>query len=346
MTQGRIIVIDASVIAHKCIFDWERQTILKSEGKSDANFIMEPDYTYFKVMISLLKKVVVQRGDKVIIALDARNSWRRAFYPIYKGQRHAGRQAHKTIDWGHHYNRLDRMNAILNKATDWHFVKISSFATFFDLVKTDEGQKFKIDDGRYMETDDFGIEADDIMACCAKYYSDREVILVSIDADLDQLCFYPLTKMFSPNLKLGVSKTSPKGCYKIVSSPLDILADKVRKGDVSDNILVTDDDTEEQAEIRRFIINLIELPSFVEKPIIKVLDELKPKTIHYDDLPFKNSLGKPENYNKIYLLDSQVTYEDAIKAHEKRLVKEEEKKIETREKAKQKRLLRKVEGLR
>lgn len=342
MTSGRIIVVDASVLAHKAIFEWERQTILKSEGKSDASFIMEPDYTYVKSIISLLKKIVIQRGDKIIIALDARNSWRRAFYPIYKGQRHAGRQAHKAIDWGTMYGKIDRMNSILNKATDWHFIKISAFASFIDLVKTEEGQKFKIDDGRYMETDTFGIEADDIMACCANFYSDREVILVTKDQDLDQLCFYPQTKIFSTILKVGALK----GCYKVITNPLDIIAEKVRKGDVSDNIIVTKDDTKEEADVRRFIINLVELPPFIEEPIIKILENLPEKTINYDLLPFKNSLGKPENYNKIYLLDNQVTYEDAIKAHEKRLKKDEEKKIANRAKAKESRELKKAKELR
>lgn len=342
MDNGRIIVVDCSVLAHKSIFEWERQTILKNEGKSDAPFIMEPDYTYVKSIISLLKKVVVRKGDKVIMALDARNSWRRAFYPIYKGQRHAGRQAHKTIDWGHHYGRIDRMNAILNKSTNWHFIKISNFASFIDLVKTEEGQEFQIDDGRYMETETFGIEADDIMACCAKHYADREVILITKDQDLDQLCFYPQTKIFSTILKVGALK----GCYKIISNPLDVLAEKVRKGDVSDNILIGENDSAEEAKLRRFIINLIELPSFVEEPIVRILDSMPDKVVHYEDLPFQQSLGKPEQFDKIYLSSNEVTYEASIKANDKRNIKMEEKKIEIRQKAKEKRALQKAKELR
>lgn len=342
---GRIIVIDASVMAHKNIFEWERQIIAKEEGRLPEDFIiMNPDYGYVKSIISLLKKIVVQRGDQVILALDARNSWRRAFYPIYKGHRHAFRQSHKLIDWTKEYARIDAVNLALHKGTDWHLVKISDFATMKDLVNTVAGEKFKINDGRYPLTEKFGIEADDIMACCAKFYSDREVILVSKDQDLDQLCYYSNVKIFSTILEI---QKKVKGCYKIVNDPLGVLAKKVRTGDKGDNILVNlKADTKEERDIREFIINLITLPTFVENPIVKVLQNLKPKSLNYNELPFQKSLGNPEKFNKIYMFDNQVTWEDGLKLHEKLKIKAEKKKEENRIKAKQKRELKKVKEMR
>lgn len=338
--MSKVIIIDAGICSHICIFAWGAMTKLKNEGKISSDiFIPDSDYNYFRMMIGFLKKIVVKKGDIVIVSVDARNSWRKAFYPIYKGQRKEMRESHQLIDWNYHYNKINDMNQRLNEATDWYFLKISNFINFDEICNTVEGKKYNIE--KNVEEDiscSYGIEADDIQAVVCRAFPDREVVLVTGDADLDMLTHYKNTKIFSTNIKFLGSR----GLYKIINDPLKIKADKIRKGDVSDNIIVDKhNDTEYQRNLRELIVDLLTLPSFVEDPIKNLLLNLPEKKVDYSLLPFKNSIGNIENYNNIYLPDKMVTWEQAEKAHLKKEKKTKEKRKISYEKQKVKRKLKK-----
>lgn len=327
----KVIVIDGGVFCHKAILAWEAQMKLKSEGKLKSDFIPDPDYTYMLMILSCLKKIELTRDDMIIIAQDGRNSWRKAFYTIYKENRKKFRKQQQFVDWGKEYERINNINERLHESTDWQFIKLDLAFNFADLCNTEEGKKFNIDKHNIDYDTFFGIEADDIQAYAVEYFSDKEVICVTIDGDLAQLAYYDNFKFFSPNIKFR----NGSGCYKIIENPLKVLSDKIRLGDKKDNILKSDTDSQEHVELRNLLINLLKLPNFLKREIKEVFDNIQPKTIDYNLLPFKNSIGTEANFDKIYKNDKVITYEDAVKRH---IRAEKKKKNKTKEKREQKKL--------
>lgn len=308
-------------MAHKAIFSYGLMLRAKYSGANTSNFIMKPDYTYFNMILSILRRVAIKDGDTVLFALDGRRSWRKAFMNEYKGNREANRNSFPEIKWDEEYARIERINNQLAEATNWQFVQLSDCLTMMELCQTVEGNKFQINNGTYELDDTFGIEADDIIAVCPKVFNDKDIVIVSIDKDLDMLVYYPNVKIFS----LTIKHAGKKGFYKPVPDPLKVLADKVRKGDVGDNILPSEGDTIQDAELRNFIIDLVSLPSFVDSLITQRLENLKPKQMNYELLPFSNSLGQPENFDSIYATRNEVTWEESLRVQEKKAKKKVKK---------------------
>ena len=155
------------------------------------------------------------------------------------------------------------------------------------------------------------------------------------NCDLKQLCYYDNVRYFNVNKKCKGSK----GLYERVDKPLKIIADKVRLGDISDNIIVDKlNDTENDAWLRHKIINLLELPEEIEKAITDILANLSEKELDLDKLPkFKNV---KEKFLKIYDKEKIITPEYCYQLLEKR---EAKKKKKASEKAKLKREQKKKE---
>lgn len=322
----KVVVIDSGVVLHRAIFSWgsEKKRLLEQGESKDP---IPASYTYLNTCFSVLKRIGIDKDDTIIIAKDGWNSWRKAFYPIYKGQRQALRDSHQEINWTLQYSLINKLEKQLNESTNWHFVQLNNIFNFADLCLTDEGQKFKIENNDIDMAKEFGIESDDIQSVACRYFKDKEVILCTIDEDLSQLTYYSNVKIFNPNLKSPTNKAK-KGFYKIVEEPLKIFSKKVRLGDVSDNILVDKHhDSVKDVEIRQLIIDLLHLPSFVENPIINALESLElDKKTQYDKLPFQNSLAK--KFDTIYDKKEIRTWEESVKRHElkeqKRLEKQRE----------------------
>lgn len=333
--MSKVILIDSNVISHIAIFSWGGMQKLKSEGKLQKDaLIMEVDYIYFNTIQSYLKKVGVDRDDLIIVCVDARNSWRKFFLDTYKGQRREFRESHEEINWLDKWGKIDRINNLLNQSTNWQFIKVSQFINTEELNATKEAQELKI---QRTEMDWFyGLEVDDIIASAVKFFKDRDIVILSCDKDLTQLCDNKRVKFFSTHTKYY----GKKGLYSIVDDPIKVLADKVRKGDVGDNILVNKDtDTEHDKLVRRLIIDLINLPEWVKEPVFDILKLMKPKEMDYKNLPFPNSLGQQNRFDKIYAKDNIITIEDA----ERVLTKRDEAK---KKKQKEKRAEKKAESLR
>jgi len=129
-------------------------------------------------------------------------------------------------------------------------------------------------------------ESDDIIACATKYFKDKECIIISSDTDFEMLTVRENVKIFSP-----ISKK-----FKAVKDPYKVLSKKIEK-EVSDN-LVSPITSAKEFEIRNKIVNLIDLPDFVEEKVFKRLSTLPKKEFDYENLPF-NSLQKrfKELYN-------------------------------------------------
>lgn len=318
--MGKIILCDCSVLAHKSIFQFGNMIRLKREGKLKNSFIPNSDYTYMNMLLGFLKKVVVNPEDKVLCILDSRNSWRKFFYPEYKANRKVLRAKHSEIDWTQEYDRIENINKVLEENTNWYFIKVDEVYNFNDLLNIGITKPLS---SSVLTPFPYGIEADDIIATvCANYEGDK--VIISSDADLSMLTYFSNTKFFK------VTKKSINACYDIINSPLKVLSDKIRNGDVSDNILVDKkNDTPEQADIRKLIIDLIHLPDWVQNPILAELESKlsEVKEVNYANLPFQNSLGKRERFDSIYLSDKEVTLEASIKAKERKEKKKAKKKM-------------------
>jgi len=335
MQVNKVIVIDSGVLTHRSIFAWgaEKKRLL---GRGISKDPIPASYTYLNTCYSLLKKIGIDQEDIIIVARDGRNSWRKAFLEIYKGQRQGLRDSHEEINWSLQYGMINKLEQQLDDSTNWHFIQLENIFNYADLALTEDGQRLKIEDNGTIPYDkEFSIESDDIQSVCCRYFGDKEIILVTIDEDLSQLYYYKNVKIFNPNLKSPTNKAKI-GFYKVVEEPLKILAKKVRLGDKSDNILVDKNhDTTRDVEIRQFIIDLIHLPDFVEYPIVDVLNKLDwDKKLRYDNLPFQNSLAK--KFNKIYDQDKIRTWNESVARHELKETTKKAKAKEKREKKKEK----------
>ncbi len=204
-------------------------------------------YTYMRMVIGYLKKFDITLDDQIIICQDYGRSWRKGLDHSYKAQRKEAREQKKDAAWWkERYGEFDRLFESLEKAMNWQFIKI------------------------------WGTEADDIASVVARYYKDKEVILVSSDRDWEMLCAFDNVKLFSPITKK----------YKEIKAPMKVLLEKIQ-GDVSDNLL-TKPSSEAEFEIRKRIVNLLELPLEIEQPIKEQLDKMMPKNLYIHKIPFNS----------------------------------------------------------
>lgn len=324
--MGKIIVIDAGALTFKAIT--LQGGLLKRKAEGDLpqdHFIAPIKHTYFSMAISCLKRIGVNEDDTVIVAVDARNSWRKAFYQKYKAQRKEAREKQEYVNWDKAFAKIEEINNELEQSTDWHFLKFDNILNLLDILQTKEGEDLIGEDYTDDMFDwDYGFEADDVLAIAAKVFKDKEVILASGDKDLYQLAYFPNVKIWSFNLKKIKGGT---GGYAMIPKPLEIINDKVRLGDISDNIIVdkiTDNELEQQR--REFIIDLLDLPEWIEEPIRKELENLLKKEIVKEKLPFQNSLAL--RFWEIYNEDKIVTYEYCEQLMAKREVKRKKKQKE------------------
>lgn len=302
-------------------------------------YISSSDYTFFSMLISMLKKVKVDQGDLVILAMDGQNSWRKAFYPLYKANRGEVRDKKTHIDYPEHYARIQEVIDLLQQNSEIHCVKLNDAFTYEDLINSPEGMKFIEPDVRKF-SQSYGIESDDLLAVGSKYFRDQEVICVTGDRDCYQLAYYPNVKVFSSNLKTPKGKN---GAYLIDVDPLKIISEKCRKGDESDNILVDPDYPEQDSEVRRFIIDLLNIPTFLEAPVIEEFKRLVPKKNNFNNLPFPNSLAN--RFPEIYTEKNYVSFEYCMKQHQRKLKELQDKKDAAKEEARLRREAKKQERL-
>lgn len=174
-----------------------------------------------------------------------------------------GKSWRKTIDQTYKAQRKQKREEVEEK--EWWDNIFKEFNEFFPRVDISCPWHFvKL----------YTIESDDIAAVSCRYYKDKEVILLSSDKDWEMLCFYNNVKIFSP-----ISKK-----FKEVKHPMKILLEKIQ-GDISDNLL-DKPSSEAEFEKRKKIVNLLELPNFVENPIIEELQKILPKKLFINKVPY------------------------------------------------------------
>jgi 5'-3' exonuclease len=204
-------------------------------------------YLFMRMCIGYLKKIGLSKDDIVIMAVDYGN-WRKDIDPEYKAQRREAREQKKdAVWWKNIYTEFNEFYEVLDLALPWYFCKI------------------------------WKTEADDWASGACRYYTNKEIILVSSDRDWEQLCNFPNVKIFSPLTKK----------YKIVKNPMKVLMEKIH-GDVSDNLL-TIPSSEMEFDRRKKIVDLINpLPNYIEQPILEKFSSFLPKNLYTKKLPYRS----------------------------------------------------------
>lgn len=307
MTKNKVIVIDWSIFLHKAIFCLVHNPSIPAT------------YNAVNMILSTLYRVGVDPDDTIVVALDARNSWRKDFETAYKGDRKEKKKA-SGIDWDYWYEEFTKLEVRLNEGLDWHFIRSER------------------------------CEADDVMAVCCRFFKDQEVILVTHDADLHQMYVYDNVKIFSTMTK----KWRPKPSNFDINR---LQAEKIYK-EATDN-MVTPILNEEDYEKRKMCVDLLTLPDWVEGPITEKLKQIQTKELHVDAIPFKSLQGKLANvYNdssKVIKYEDQLAEEEAKEQKEKnkkiqaklkiQKAKEREEKKISKQKENETKLLARIEKL-
>jgi len=165
-------------------------------------------------------------------------------------------------------------------------------------------------------------EADDLASHIVRHNRNKEVVLVTIDGDWQQMWqFGDNVKIFSPKTKPRRYKVKPKN-YNFALE----LAKKI-KCERSDN-LISEIKTEEDYEIRKMLVDLTTLPIFIEKQIDDIFANLKEKeNIDINCIPYDSLREKIETlYNdKEYI----VTYKwsEAFEERKTKRVANKRKKV-------------------
>jgi len=138
----------------------------------------------------------------------------------------------------------------------------------------------------------YNIEADDIASFVVRNNKESEVILISRDKDWHMLLTFSNVKIFNPQTKKFVEE----------KNPMKVLIDKIQ-GDISDNLLEKPKN-EKEFEIRKKIVNLLELPEHIDLIIKNEVDRLVPKSLRLEKVPY-NSVR--EQLKLLYYKDENET---------------------------------------
>jgi len=147
------------------------------------------------------------------------------------------------------------------------------------------------------------LEADDIIAVATQVFKDKKCIIISADSDFEQLFVYDNVHIYSPKSKK----------YKLrPSNPYSVLLKKIKK-ERADN-LVSPILNERDFEIRKQIVNLIELPQDIYEHVKSVLLHLPSKSFNPDIIsyPYVRQL-----FAKIYNKNGAITYRQSFKRNKK-----------------------------
>jgi 5'-3' exonuclease len=203
-------------------------------------------YTYLRMLVGYFKKLNITLEDMVVLALDY-GSWRKQVDKTYKAQRQEFRESFEEKAWWE--ARYKEFNDLYEK------MKISMP---LNIIKI------------------YNCEADDIISVSCRQFPKKEIIIISSDRDLEQLCQFENVQIFSPITKK----------FKEVKNPMKVLLDKIQ-GDISDNLL---DKPSSEAEFdkRKKIVDLVNpLPDNIELIIKEALSKITPKNLYAHKVPYR-----------------------------------------------------------
>lgn len=224
------------------------ERILEQKIRERKIYLPAPTYTFMNMITGYFNKFKIDLDDMIIMAQDF-SSWRKEEEKKYKAQRDEYRQKQEKQEWWlGQYEEFNSLYKKLNYALPYYWIKI------------------------------WLVEADDIASVCCRRYKDKEIYLVSSDADWEQLAFFTNVKIFSPITKK----------FKEIKNPTKILLNKITKGDKSDN-LTEKVSNELEFEHRKKLVDLITpLPDKIEQSINNELNKIMPKNMMIDKVPFQS----------------------------------------------------------
>ncbi len=248
------IYIDFSVLAYRNLFS------MKSTIDQFGYEILR--HVFLKNILAYIRDF---NPNKVFIAVDVGQSWRKKVYSLYKGKRKEARDK-QDVDWEKFYGICNSVVDELKKNFPFYTIGINH------------------------------VEADDIIAYLVRNEdTDNEKVIITSDRDYIQLLKYNNTKIFDPL----------KNKFMECLNPFHALELKICSGDKSDNIppiyhrwgektaeknilsgnlkkmLEQKDNNGEPCEISRNyernkkLIDMEKLPKSVEKGIDLYLEEYK-----------------------------------------------------------------------
>jgi len=204
---------------------------------NEGGYKMPFEYLLLRKIATLHKKFP---DREVVLVGDGRQSWRKQLYPDYKATRKSFRESYKDMDWGDLFQR---------------------YSTLLSMLDTHTPIKVYLDEF---------LESDDLVAGLAK--SGVDIVAVSSDKDLHQLCIYPNVQLVSPR--------SPKLKIKEIKNPKAELTKLIEGGDEADNIPRAK--TPSQRLINQKLVDLTTLPDVIVKRIDEVLNQKREKALDLD----------------------------------------------------------------
>ena len=150
---------------------------------------LDVDFALWKrsLITTMFSYIMKFDPDRVVVALDVKDSWRKGLYPQYKGQRKDARDA-----------------------------SIIDYEKFFKLYPSFESDMRKVFKSLAFITAPTA-EADDIIAVLAKKFekTNTQLICVSNDGDLNQLLKYKNYSQYNPIKKTMVEVLSKSIIWQI-----------------------------------------------------------------------------------------------------------------------------------
>jgi 5'-3' exonuclease len=184
-----VLIVDYYNLAYRCLFAHEKNSqekIKKSKSQEELTGALreKKEYQWFKyVLINQFKEMIKKfKPQRVVIALDARNTWRKEVFPSYKAHRKAQRDKN-----------------------------IINFEEFFQVFG-EFTQELKETFTSFLFLDVDRCEADDIIAVLTKeVLTDvQDITCVTSDCDMIQLLDYKNFYLYDPTKKKMTSSISPK----------------------------------------------------------------------------------------------------------------------------------------
>jgi hypothetical protein len=216
---------------------------MQMKGKANRGNPEAKSLIFHMILTTLLsyKKKFGKEYGQIVIATDSKKYWRKEVFPLYKGHRKRDREK-SDVDWDFIFECMNEVKADLRENFPYKVIEVE------------------------------GAEADDTIACLAKYSQDNELVqvgildgepqpmmIVSSDTDFMQLQKYPNVKQWSPMQKKMIKPTTTLKEFVVAH---------ICQGDAGDgipNICSPEDSLFEK--IRQKSFKTARLPEFLNKGI-------------------------------------------------------------------------------
>ena len=193
-----MILFDLSNTLYRCYFSLEKRQIIEKEKYGESSIIINAN-TLLKDVLKDIRNREKKFSDfygRLILCADSNTNWRKNIFKLYKNNR----------------KQDDR---------DWDYI-MGEFQKIKEILK---------ENSQYVVLEVQDLEADDLIALSVKKSKDN-ILIISLDKDLNQLLVNDNVKQFSPltNEFLNESKTN--------------VIEQILTGDATDGVpnIFSDDD--------------------------------------------------------------------------------------------------------